>query len=86
MSRVENGEVINGTGFWGREFEPVETITNKLYDWLERTSRGTTISIPGFRLNAKHAWNSILSGYIVSEFFAALKRGNLEVKISNCNI
>ncbi len=83
MSRVENGEVINGTGFWGREFEPVETITNKLYDWLERTSRGTTISIPGFRLNSKHAWNSILSGYIVSEFFAALKRGNLEVIISD---
>ena len=82
MSRTIEGEVSSGTGYWGDEnYSPLHALPSEKYTWLERDVRGTTIAIPGFRSDAKREWSPIMAGYIVSEFFAAIARGTLAVKI-----
>ena len=75
---------LSGTGRWGtHDFHPFEEISNDSYSWLKRDKRGSTISVPGFRLDSDEDWAAILSGYVVSEFFAAVARGTLEVTIKD---
>lgn len=75
---------MNGTGFWGTEdFRPLEELSNDNFAWLRREKRGTTISVPCFTFDPDHDWVHILGGYVVSEFFGALSRGNLKVTISD---
>lgn len=82
----ENGieKMKSGTGYWGAEnFQPLKELDDDRFDWLRRKNRGTTIGIPGFRTKAGRDWMPIIAGYIVSDFFAAIQRGTLEVKLKD---
>ena len=84
MSRKIDGKIYSGTGFWGdKEYQPIETLGSAKYDWLKRDVRGTTIAVPGFRTDADREWASVVAGYITSEFFAAIARDTLRVKIND---
>jgi hypothetical protein len=84
MSRNVDGKIYSGTGFWGdQHYQPVDTLVSSKYDWLKRETRGTTIAVPGFRSEANREWSSVVAGYIVSEFFAAIARNTLRVKIND---
>ena len=82
MSRTIEGVVSSGTGYWGdNNYNPLQSLPSEKYAWLKRDVRGTTIAVPGFRSDAKREWSPIMAGYIVSEFFAAISRDTLAVKI-----
>jgi len=84
MSRNIEGKIYSGTGFWGdQDYQPVDTLVSSKYDWLKRETRGTTIAVPGFRSEANREWSSVVAGYIASEFFAAISRNTLRVKITD---
>ena len=81
MSSTRGDVVSSGTGYWGdADYNPVYNLPSENYNWLKRDVRGTTVSIPGFRSDAKREWSPIVAGYIVSEYFAAITRGTLEVE------
>ena len=78
------GKIKSGTGYWGAEnFQPLKQLEDERYQWLVRKTRGTTIGIPGFRTKANRDWMPIIAGYIVSDFFAAIERGALEVRLKD---
>lgn len=82
MSRKIDENIYSGTGFWGDEhYQPLENLPSSEYEWLNRDVRGTTIAVPGFRTNAKREWSSVVAGYIISEFFAAIARGTLSIRL-----
>ena len=82
MSRRIGDDTYSGKGFWGDEdYQPIENLPSSEYEWLDRDVQGTTIAVPGFRTNANREWSSIVAGYVVSEFFAAVARGTLTVKL-----
>ncbi|MED7679065.1 hypothetical protein GN286_14140 [Rhodobacteraceae bacterium IMCC15231] len=84
MSRKIDGKIYSGTGFWGDEdYQPVSSLISSKYDWLKREVRGTTIAVPGFRTQADREWSSVVTGYIISEFFAAIARKTLRVKVTD---
>ena len=59
------------------------SLISSKYDWLKREARGTTIAVPGFRTQADREWSSVVAGYIISEFFAAIARKTLRVKVTD---
>ena len=82
----ENGniKIKSGTGYWGAEnFQPLKQLDDERFKWLRRETRGTTIGIPGFRTKADRDWMPIIAGYVVSDFFAAIQRGALEVRLKD---
>ena len=70
MRRTKNGRIHSGVGFWGSEenYQPITELPSERFAWLERTSRGTTIAIPGFRSDAKKEWATVITGYVISGF------------------
>ena len=84
MRRTKDNKVYAGVGFWGgSNFQPIAELPSSRFEWLKRSVRGTTIAVPGFRSSAKKEWTTVVSGYVVSEFFAAIQRGTLEVQIED---
>ena len=67
-------------GFWGDNFEPVE-FNQDLPNWLKRDTAGTDIHILGFR--APKNWELILTASVAQNFFTAIDRGSLVVRVKD---
>lgn len=83
------GKTHQATGYWGvREgCMPVEGPTKGVPKWLQRSSKpsdigkvlGTTFHVVGF--SAVENWNKILTASILENYFGAIWRGRLSVKV-----
>ena len=77
VTHKEGDAKFDGLGYWGvRNASPI-TDKNDLPEWLTRQTRGTNIYIaepilPKF-------WQELLTGAVLTNFFAAINNGDLEV-------
>lgn len=86
MSLADHEGVSSGIGFWGtNNYEAFHNIPDPLFEWLKRETSGTTLGVPGFT-SGSNDWESVIAGYIASEFFAAVHRNTLAVTITNNTI
>lgn len=90
MSHLDaDGQTRRGTGFWGvlKQCQPMTELNDAIPEWLRMSApdsslagqSGTMLSIIGF-MPAKD-WQNVLAANIAENFFGAIYRGELEVKI-----
>lgn len=76
----DGGSILSGTGFWGTEdYQPFEYVTEERFQWLNRPSIGTSVFIVGF--SGDKDWPYQVMGYAASDFFAAISRDMLQVRV-----
>ena len=77
-SKNTRGETVSNTGYFGDDFKTVRDI-KLLPEWLKRNSPGTDIHIVGFK--EPTYWAELVAASILTNFFAAIFRNTLLVKI-----
>jgi hypothetical protein len=82
MSFRKKGKIYKGTGYWGNEkgynaIEP-KNIPDK-YKWLIRDDIGTTVHLLGW--TSVKEWQHLIIGYAIANFFAAIERRTLVLRI-----
>jgi hypothetical protein len=81
-STQDGDSIFSGTGFWGTEnYQPLEHVTEDQFQWLNRSSIGTSIFIVGF--SGEKNWLYQVMGYAASDFFAAIRRDMLQVRVKH---
>jgi hypothetical protein len=85
----ERDRTHQATGYWGarKACMPVEGADSKLPKWLQRCAKnadlprslGTTFHVLGF--NAIANWDKVLIASVLENFFGAIWRGKLSVKV-----
>jgi len=84
VTHKEGDTKFDGLGYWGiREAFPV-TEAKDLPAWLLRETLGTNIYI--VEPNLPKDWQELLAGAVLTNFFAAIYDGKLEVKAGNYTI
>jgi hypothetical protein len=82
---LKTGPFVDAEGYWGvgDDAYPVEDLAG-LPDWMSRGEIGTSIYLIAFEETSK--WQERLIAITLSNYFAAIYRGNLEVKIGDTEI
>jgi len=84
VTHKEGDTKYDGLGYWGvRDAFPV-TEPSDLPAWLKRDSLGTNIYV--IEPNLPKEWQELLVGAVLTNFFAAIHDGNLEVKTEKYSI
>jgi len=82
MSFRKNGKIYKGTGYWGDEkgYSAIapKDIPDK-YTWLIRDDIGTTVHLLGW--TSVKEWQELIIGYAIANFFAAIERHTLVLRI-----
>ncbi len=80
-----DGNPRKSDGYWGypSKFSPIED-PSQVPSWLRRDEIGTTVAVAGFR--EKENWQYELAMSLLTNYFAAISRGEIEFSINNGEI
>lgn len=78
-------KIFDGEGFWGYRdgCEPLSDF-ERLPDWMKRSEIGTSLYLLAFETSPN--WKERLAAITLSNYFAAILRGQLEVKIQDMEL
>lgn len=80
----EKGQHKKGKGYWGLPKFKEITDTNDVPEWLRRQEQGTSIFSIGFRFVT--SWQYKMAASLLSNFFCAIYRGDMEFSVNNGEI
>jgi hypothetical protein len=80
----ENGDAKKGKGYWGLKNYKAITDISKVPKWLRRKEQGTSIFSMGFR--QLDNWQYKMAASLISNFFYAIHRGDMEFSVNNKKI
>lgn len=80
----EAGRQKKGKGYWGLPGYKAISDANDVPEWLRRQEQGTSIFSIGFRFVTN--WQYKMAASLLSNFFCAIHRGDMEFTVNNSEI